>query len=666
MTEHSTTSPSDPVADARAVRRFAMSLMIVASAAMSFAQVVQSQPLQSANDRSRWATVWSLVERRTYQIDEIDAVSSWSTIDKVRHDGHFYSSKPPLQSTVVAGVYWCVKGMTGWNLSQNTTEAARAILLIVSWLPSVLSLIVLARLLERYATTDFGRLFIMAVACWGTLLNPFVSSLNNHSPAAVCLMLATYSLLRILIDGERCWRRFVVCGLFASATFALELPAAIVVVAFGLLLLRIDRRRTLTRFLPAALVPIIAYAITNWLATGQSLPFYSSYGTSKYLYEHEGVPSYWMNPQGLDRNLDSPLMYFVHCTIGHHGLLSLTPVWLLTLVGWLTWRRWREHRLANLLLVSAGMTLIVLGFYLTRTQNYNYGGNSVALRWMLWLSPLWLIGMIPLFDGWGSRRGFQINSAILLAASVVSASLPGSNPWQSNWLYSLMQRRNWVNYETSPPPFAFQHKLWSWFPKLGDENKLGPSYVLFQGTGSRLMGTEWPDDFVGEYSLTLETVVRPDHRTSQPGNIGLTFVWSGDQDRGSIFHLDAAAFHAGKKFHEFLRTSSGSALKGQELLTAQRLITGLPQSVEYRPGVIRYLTTPLRPEKAFRCQRAAAQTYFQPTHAKHPLRYRCDVWLCEEIPFGVAQLDLTISDPDSGQTLSFQRLIATEATGFEH
>jgi len=29
---------------------------------------------------------------------------------------------------------------------------------------------------------------------------------------------------------------------------------------------------------------------------------------------------------------------------------------------------------------------------------------------MLWLTPLWLIAMIPVFDTWGSRRWFQLLS----------------------------------------------------------------------------------------------------------------------------------------------------------------------------------------------------------------------------------------------------------------
>ena len=72
----------------------------------------------TANDISRWCTVWSLLERNTYVIDECP----WQTDtqDKVEHapkggggaDGgqgavkHFYSSKPALISTMIAGILY--------------------------------------------------------------------------------------------------------------------------------------------------------------------------------------------------------------------------------------------------------------------------------------------------------------------------------------------------------------------------------------------------------------------------------------------------------------------------------------------------------------------------------------------------------------------------------
>ncbi len=671
MSEVRPTVPDDLATEARSARRFAMLLIVVVSSAMSFTQIVQSTPLQSANDRSRWSTVWSLVERGTYQIDEIDAASGWSTIDKVRHEGHFYSSKPPLQSTLVAGVYWCVKRITGWNLIDHTAEISRLILLLVNWLPRVLSLIVTAMLVERYARRDFGKLFVLAVASWATLLGPFTSSLNNHSPAAICVVLAMYPLLRVISDGDHRKRFFVLSGFFSAATFTFEIPAALLVVVFGALLLKANPKRTLILFVPAALIPIVAFVSLNCVVTGSLSPFYSSYGSDKYVYEHEGIPSYWTNPQGLDRNLDSPLMYFVHCTIGHHGLLSLTPVWLLTLVGWLGWRRWPNCRQRTMLLIGAGITVAVLGFYLTRTQNYNYGGNSVALRWMLWLVPLWLIAMIPVFDAWGSRRGFQVFSSILLAGSVVSANLPGSNPWQSTWLLSLMEHWKWVDYSAKAPPFEFGHPLWTWFPRLGDPKSGESASVQFVSTGSRLIGMESVDYAIGECSLKL-TTFKDDPSFTQPGLQSVLFEFNQFHDsrkknspivvQGLV--VDVAAFNSGKKSSEFLKSSDGGTLEREELLAAQRLVTGFPQSVEYKSGHIRYLKTPLRPNKAFRCQRAAAQTLFQPQHADHELRYRVDLWLCDEIPFGVAQIEITITDPPTGQMLTSQRLTAVAATGF--
>src|SRR5688500_1763067 len=45
----------------------------------------KTRPFLSANDRSRWATVRSLVEHGTYAIDDIVSQPGWDTIDMVKH-----------------------------------------------------------------------------------------------------------------------------------------------------------------------------------------------------------------------------------------------------------------------------------------------------------------------------------------------------------------------------------------------------------------------------------------------------------------------------------------------------------------------------------------------------------------------------------------------------
>ena len=45
------------------------------------------------------------------------------------------------------------------------------------------------------------------------------------------------------------------------------------------------------------------------------------------------IPSYWMKPVGIDRGEPSAWRYAFHMLIGHHGIFSLTPIFLASLVG---------------------------------------------------------------------------------------------------------------------------------------------------------------------------------------------------------------------------------------------------------------------------------------------------------------------------------------------
>ena len=114
---------------------------------------------------------------------------------------------------------------------------------------------------------------------------------------------------------------------------------------------------------------------------------------------------------GLDRGESSPLVYALHCLVGHHGLFSLTPLWLLSIVGCWLWHSRPGHPHGGsapregsvsrsetttmdrtLALTTALITLIVLAFYLSRPiHDRNYGGGTCCLRWLVWLTPLWLL-----------------------------------------------------------------------------------------------------------------------------------------------------------------------------------------------------------------------------------------------------------------------------------
>lgn len=448
----------------------------------------------SANDRSRWCTVRALVEPEMqvdrafvdgreveialppYAIDRVIQERGWDTIDMVKHDGHLYSSKPPILATLMAGEYWLIVKLTGETLGTQPYAIGRFMLATINIPPLLLMFWLLAKLLERFCNTDWSRVFVMAAAALGTYLTTFAVVINNHAPAAVSASIALYAAIRIWFDGERRERYFLLAGFFGAFAVANELPALALLAALGAALLWRAPRQTLAAFVPAMLVVAAAYFGTNWIAHQSLRPAYmhrspadaegnlihpeddwyrftynrDSWETRKDLKakgkEPRQIESYWTNPTGIDAGEPSPAAYALHCLVGHHGIFSLTPIWVLTIIGLGLWLRPGEERqLRELALLIAAISLAVIAFYLTRPQvDRNYGGTTTGLRWVFWLAPLWLIGMIPALDAAAANRWLRRATALALAVSILSACYATWNPWTHPWFYDWMAYAGWL------------------------------------------------------------------------------------------------------------------------------------------------------------------------------------------------------------------------------
>jgi hypothetical protein len=640
-----------PVGNAQ-VRWAAYVVIMAITFGVLTAAVCRVKPLLSANDRSRWCTVSSIVERGTFQIDDIDTVPGWGTIDKVRHNGHFYSSKPPLFPAIVAGVYWLVRAVTGWSLDDQTDETARTILFVVNVIPLLVGVGVMIRLAERYARSDFARIFLVATFALATFLTTFSVTLNNHTVAALGVLFSMYAACRILADGSTSPGHFALAGFFAAFAVVNELPAAAFAAALAVWLLVRSPAPTLKWFVPAALVPLVAFFLTTYLATGDWKTFYFYYGTDKYKYVVDGVPSYWMNPAGLDSNVESPLVYLLHCTFGHHGIFSLSPIFLLSLVAWIVPPLSKAFRLRTGLWLAAGVTVIVLGFYLTRTQNYNYGGNTAGLRWTFWLIPLWIVSMIPVLDAWAGRRWLQILAGALLAVTTFSSWYAVENPWQHPWLFRLMERWGWIDYRHRPE--EFNRPVMTFFPLLPTDDS-AHEWIEFESLE--------PTGSTTRLRLSDQGSVEQGGRRLRK----IAAIWNAgtNAERTISWTIDPQAFRAGKPPAEFLvwpnQPPDAAARK-----EAKAFLQGLPSPRAYRRGNLRYLKTPLRHD-AFECRLAAAQVVQEEiAHADAATErsdlYRIDVWLTSAVPFGVLQFEQTVRDGDTADILTSRRFTAVASS----
>jgi hypothetical protein len=427
-------------------------------------------PMFGSNDRSRWATVRALVDDGTFVIgkradisvktepfpdDGIIFEDGWQSVDKVMNPatGEFYSTKPPLLSVMAASEYWLLQKLFGWKFNRDKWPIVIAILLTINVLPFACYLVLLARLIEQHGPNDFAKLFTFAAAAFGTFVLSFSTTLNNHTPALFCALFALYPLLRKrTLGSNESPAELFFSGLFAGLTATFELPAAAFAFGLMLLLLRRQPRTTLKYYLPGVLIPVLLLVVCNYWAMGRLLPAYGEFGGPWYKYPG----SHWAkldlpNPRGIDFNKQSTPVYAFNLLLGHHGWFSLTPVWVIGLFGLvlLAKRKPADDRAGTMRLfavLTLVISVVVFAFYLTRTQSYNYGGNTVSARWLIWLSPLWLFGVLTgagkLADSkWGTRF-----AGVCLGFSVVSVFYPMVNPWRSPWLLQLAESLNWIHY----------------------------------------------------------------------------------------------------------------------------------------------------------------------------------------------------------------------------
>jgi hypothetical protein len=420
------------------------------------------RPFLSANDRSRWLTIRALVERGTYEIDDLIGEPTWDTIDMVQHRGrdgelHLYSSKPPLLATLMAGEYWLINRFSGATLHDNPYEIGRIMLITFNILPLVLMYVLIAQLAERFGTTDWGRIFVVASATLATFLNTFAIVLNNHVIAAVSAAAAIYLFVRITFDGERRWQYFFLAGLAAAFTAANELPSATLLAFTGLLLLWKAPRLTLLAFAPAVAIVAAAFFGTNWIAHARLSPPYAfrsdrdpadNWYSYTYTVNGREVKSYWLDRQGIDRGEPTKLAYAFHTLIGHHGVFSLTPIWFIAFVGALMWLASPECRYRELsaLILSVSIICLIFLIGMRPQEDRNYGGMTSGFRWVFWCAPLWLVTMIPAADRVARSRLAQILAAVLLSFSVLSVSYPTWNPWTQPWLYNWLAWCGWGSF----------------------------------------------------------------------------------------------------------------------------------------------------------------------------------------------------------------------------
>ena len=199
-------------------RRFVAMIVITSAVALALGVMLRQPTMMGANDISRWCTVWSLLERGTYVIDECP----WQieTQDKVyRAPGDAGGGDGARQALLFeqarasadADRRDALPGAAGSRASRSTGSCSRSgrsagsrsptrtsrarsracsrsprspvkwpvyvfyfkpVLILLNIIPFAIFLVLFARVLDRYAPNDWAWFFSLIAAAFGTYLLP--------------------------------------------------------------------------------------------------------------------------------------------------------------------------------------------------------------------------------------------------------------------------------------------------------------------------------------------------------------------------------------------------------------------------------------------------------------------------------------------------------------
>jgi hypothetical protein len=416
-------------------------VIAILTGVIAFYHLLEVKPVMCVNDASRWNTVWGLVHEGTYVIaDELDA-EFWYTIDDVKIDGRWYSSKPPLYPTVIAGAYWIIHQIWGLDMHESPEVVIRILLVLFNIIPLIAFVWVYGLYLDRCVKDPWARGFWLIAGAFGTYLLGYSVTLNNHIPAAFAAMFTLYLLVRIIYDGVRNPAYLMLAGFFAAWTAANEIPAVLFLIGVLAILAARTGWRAWAFSVPVAALVVAAYFVTTYYATdGSLIPNYFMKDTSRYLYEG----SHWVAPSGIDAASEPKHIYLLHMLVGHHGILSLTPLWLFAGLAGLLFLGGYSRQWAEIQWMSIILTVVVLAAYVVVTNNY--GGGAKGFRWSFWLIPLWL-AVAPLgAERYSRSEVTRLVGIIALGISVWSVLDSLESPWGRSWLHWIFFRRGVVDY----------------------------------------------------------------------------------------------------------------------------------------------------------------------------------------------------------------------------
>jgi hypothetical protein len=393
----------------------------------------------------------------------------WDTNDKAWVDGHFYSVKSPGTAALTTLPYMAIKALGGDKLAraavdnekrtahhqwysdnviplenygynverglrvqaivQHDTPIVWALTLIAAVIPAVLMLLCVRWAADRFVP-GYGTAAAITLGV-ATIVMTFAAEFFSHVISAG-LAFAAFCVLMKERDGPPSWKSVALAGLLAGLAVTFEFQTGLVgVVLFGYALSRrVEWPRRSAAYAAGAFAGALPMLAFNLWAFGNPLKL--AYGDAVAFPGVTGHDVLGLNSHGFFGITAPRFDSAVDLLIAGRGLLVLTPIVVMAVVGVLLMRRDGHRAEANTILaVAAVYFLYNSGYWLP------FGGGTPGPRFLIPALPFVAVGLAFAYKRLPALTlGLAIPSALMMGIGTVTYALigrQGIGTW-ADWL----------------------------------------------------------------------------------------------------------------------------------------------------------------------------------------------------------------------------------------
>jgi hypothetical protein len=393
----------------------------------------------------------------------------WNTNDKAWVDGHFYSVKSPGTAALTTLPYMAVDALGGdrlaraavenenrtahhkWysdnvvpleNYGYNVDRGLRvqaivahdtpivwALTLIAAVIPAVLLLLCVRWAADRWVP-GYGTAAAITLGI-ATMMMTFAAEFFSHVISAG-LAFAAFCVLIKERDGPPRWQPVALAGLLAGLAVSFEFQTGLVgvVLFFYALSRRTDLPRRAAGYAAGAVAGALPMLAFNTWAFGNPLKL--AYGDAVAFPGVTGHDELGLNSHGFFGITAPRFDSAVDLLLAGRGLLVLTPVVVMAVVGVLIMRRGEHRAEANTILAVAALYFIYnAGYWLP------FGGGTPGPRFLMPALPFVAIGLAYAYRRLPALTlGLAIPSGLLMVIGSITYPLigrQGIGTW-ADWL----------------------------------------------------------------------------------------------------------------------------------------------------------------------------------------------------------------------------------------